>query len=50
MPRPTVAKCVYRDRDFQLVGVHVCNYIAANLKSNTSFSTFKNALIWYNLK
>ena len=39
--RPTVAKHAYRDRDFRLVGVHVWNYMAANLKIDTSFSTFK---------
>ena len=56
--RPTVAKHAYRDRDFRLVGVHVWNYIAANLKIDTSFSTFKKALkkfiqsenFWFNLK
>ena len=42
--RPTVAKHAYRDRDFRLVGVHVWNYIAANLKMDTYFSTFKKAL------
>ena len=42
--RPTVAKHAYRDRDFRLVGVHVWNYIAANLKIDTYFSTFKKAL------
>ena len=52
--RPTVAKHAY----FRLVGVHVWNYIAANLKIDTSFSTFKKALkkfiqsenFWFNLK
>ena len=39
-----IAKHAYRDRDFRLVGVHVWNYIAADLKIDTSFSTFKNAL------
>ena len=42
--RPTVAKHAYRDRDFRLVGVHVWNYIAANLKIDTYFSTFKKVL------
>ena len=42
--RPTVAKHAYRDQDFRLVGVHVWNYIAANLKIDTYFSTFKKAL------
>ena len=42
--RPTVAKHAYRDRDFRLVGVHVWNCIAANLKIDTYFSTFKKAL------
>ena len=56
--RPTFAKHAYRDRDFRLVGVHVWNYIAANLKIGTSFFTFKKALkivfqseiFWFNLK
>ena len=56
--RTTVAKHAYRDRDFRLVGVHVWNYIAANLKIDTYFSTFKKALnkciqsenFWFNLK
>ena len=39
--RPTVAKHAYRDRDFRLVGVHVWNYIAANLKIDTSFPHLK---------
>ena len=42
--RPTVAKHAYRDQDFRLVGVHVWNYIAANLKIDTYFSTFKKTL------
>ena len=46
-PRPTVAKHAYGDRDFRLVGVHVRNYIAANLKMDTTFSTFKKALKMY---
>ena len=54
----TVAKHAYRDRDFRLVGVYVWNYIAANLKNDTYFSTFKKALnffirsenFWFNLK
>ena len=37
----------YRDRDFRLVGVHVWNYIAANFKNDSSFSTFKKALIFF---
>ena len=41
MLRPSVAKHAYRDRDFRLDGVHVWNYIAANLKIDTSFSIFK---------
>ena len=48
--RPTVAKHAYRDRDFRLVGVHVWNYIAANLKMDTYFSTFKKALKMYSIR
>ena len=56
--RPTVAKNAYRDRDFRVVGVHVWNYIAANLKIDTSFPAFKKAIkafiqlenCWFNLK
>ena len=29
--RPAIAKHVYRDRDFRLVGVHVWNYIYDNI-------------------
>ena len=38
---PTVANHAYRD--FRLVDVHVRNYIGANLKMDTSFSTFHKA-------
>ena len=46
----TVAKHAYRDRDFRVVGVHVWNYIAANLKIDTSFSKFKKALKMYSIR
>ena len=48
--RPTIAKHAYTDRYFRLVGVHVWNYIAANLKINTYFSTFKKALKIYSMR
>ena len=56
--RPTVAKHAYRDRDFRLVGVHVWNYIAANLKMGTSFfyiqkstkNIIQSEICWFNLK
>ena len=40
----TIAKHPYRNRDFQLVGVHVWNYICDNIKIGTSFSSFKKIL------
>ena len=39
---PAIAKHPYRD--FQLVGVHVWNYICDNIKIGTSFSSFKKIL------
>ena len=42
--RPTIAKHVYRDRDFRLVGVHVWNYICDNINIDTPFASFKRIL------
>ena len=39
--RPAIAKHVYRDRDFRLVGVHVWNYICDNVNIDTPFASFK---------
>ena len=47
--RPAIAKHVYRDIDFRLVGVHVWNYICDNINIATSFASFKRILKKFNL-
>ena len=42
--RPAIAKHLYRDRDFRLVGVHVWNYICDNINIDTPFASFKRIL------
>ena len=42
--RPAIAKHVYIDRDFRLVGVHVWNYIRDNINIDTPFASFKMIL------
>ena len=42
--RSAIAKHVYRDRDFRLVGVHVWNYICDNINIDTTFASFKRIL------
>ena len=42
--RPAVAKHLYRDRDFRLVGVHVWYYICENINIDTPFASFKRIL------
>ena len=42
--RPAIAKHLYRDRDFRLVGVHVWNYICDNINIDTLFASFKRIL------
>ena len=42
--RPAIAKHVYKDRDFRLVGVHVWNYICDNINIDTPFASFKSIL------
>ena len=39
--RPAIAKHLYRDRDFRLVGVHVWSYICDNINIDTPFASFK---------
>ena len=41
--RPVIAKHLYRDRDFRLVGVHVWNYICDNIIYSVSFVVFTAA-------
>ena len=39
--RPAIAKHVYIDRDFRLVGVHVWNYICDNIYIDILFVSLK---------
>ena len=45
--RPAIAKHLYRDRDFRLVGVHVWNYICDNIDIDTPFASFKRISIFF---
>ena len=42
--RPAIAKHVYRDRDFRLVGVRVWNYICDNINIDAPFASFERIL------
>ena len=42
--RPAIAKHLYRDRYFRLVGVHVWYYICDNINIDTPFASFKRIL------
>ena len=41
---PAIAKHLYRDLDFRLVGVHVWNGICDNIIIDTPFASFKRIL------